>query len=114
MQSGEAGETYNIGFGQPVTNLEIVRRLLRILGKSEDLIDFVPDRPGHDRRYALNTDKIRRELGWDPAVELEQGLARTVEWYQTHGDWVKKAKSGEYRTYYQKFYENRRATLAQF
>lgn len=113
LQRGEAGETYNIGFGRPVTNLEIVRRLLQILGRSEDLIEYVPDRPGHDRRYALNTDKIHRELGWRPAVKQEQGLARTVEWYQNHGDWVSKAKSGEYRTYYRKLYENRRSTLAQ-
>lgn len=113
LHSGQPGETYNIGCGRPVTNLEIVRRLLGILGKSESLIEFVTDRPGHDRRYALNTDKIRRDLGWSPAVELEQGLARTVEWFQTHPDWVNKAKSGEYRTYYQKFYDNRRTTLAE-
>jgi len=113
LQSGQPGETYNIGSGRPVTNLEIVHRLLRILGKSEDLIDFVPDRPGHDRRYALNTDRIHRALRWSPAVDLERGLIRTVEWYQSHPEWVNKAKSGEYRTYYQKFYDNRRATLAE-
>lgn len=113
LQSGRPGEIYNIGCGRPMTNLRIVRRLLAILNKSEDLIDFVPDRPGHDRRYALSTDKIRRELGWSPSVELEEGLARTVEWYQTHTDWVNKAKSGEYRTYYEKFYDHRAATLAE-
>ncbi len=113
LQCGEPGETYNIGSGQPVTNLEIVRRLLQILGRSEDLIEFVQDRPGHDRRYALNTDKIRGELGWRPAVGQEQGLARTVKWYQNQGDWVRKAKNGEYRTYYRKLYGNRRSTLAQ-
>ncbi len=112
LRTGQPGEIYNIGCGQPLTNLEVVRRLLEILGKSDNLIEFVQDRPGHDRRYALNTDKIRRELGWCPAIDLEQGLARTVEWYRTHAEWVNKAKSGEYRTYYQKFYENRRATLA--
>jgi len=109
---GQPGETYNIGFGEPVTNLEIVRRLLHILGKSEDLIDFVIDRPGHDRRYALDTSKIRGELGWDPAVGLEAGLTQTVHWYGTHPAWVEKTKSGEYRAYYEKFYEKRRASLA--
>jgi dTDP-glucose 4,6-dehydratase len=108
---GQPGETYNIGFGEPVTNLEIVRRLLRIMGRPEDLIEFVEDRPGHDRRYALDTSKIRGELGWDPAVGLEAGLTQTVHWYGTHPAWVEKTKSGEYRAYYEKFYENRRASL---
>jgi len=112
LEGGQPGEIYNIGFGRPVTNLEIVRRLLHILGKSEDLIDFVIDRPGHDRRYALDTSKIRGELGWDPAVGLEAGLTQTVHWYGTHPAWVEKTKSGEYRAYYEKFYEKRRASLA--
>ena len=111
LEGGQPGEIYNIGFGRPVTNFEIVRRLLHILGKSEDLIDFVIDRPGHDRRYALDTSKIRGELGWDPAVGLEAGLTQTVHWYGTHPAWVEKTKSGEYRAYYEKFYENRRASL---
>jgi dTDP-glucose 4,6-dehydratase len=113
LRKGKNGETYNVAFGLPVCNLEIIRKVLSILGKSEDLIEFVPDRPGHDRRYALNTCKIRRELDWKPLVGLEQGLARTVEWYCSHSDWVKKAKSGEYRTYYEKLYEKRSSTLAQ-
>jgi len=108
---GQSGETYNIGFGEPVTNLEIVRRLLHILGKSEDLIDFVIDRPGHDRRYALDTSKIRGDLGWEPAVGLEDGLTQTAHWYCTHPGWVEKTKSGEYRAYYEKFYEKRRTSL---
>ena len=113
LRGGQPGEIYNIAAGQPVANLNLVRSLLKILGKSEDLIEFVQDRPGHDRRYALNTDKLRHQLGWRPAIELEQGLAHTVEWYRNHTDWVNKAKSGEYRRYYEKYYENRRATLAQ-
>jgi dTDP-glucose 4,6-dehydratase len=112
LEAGQPGEIYNIGFGRPVTNLEIVRRLLGVLGKSEDLIDFVVDRPGHDRRYALDTNKIHGELGWEPAVGLEEGLTQTVQWYRTHLGWVEKTKSGEYRAYYEKFYENRRASLA--
>lgn len=113
LHSGRPGEIYNIGYGRPMTNLGIIRMLLRILGKPEELIEFVPDRPGHDRRYALNAGKIQRELGWSPSVNVEQGLACTLEWYQTHADWVSKAKSGGYRTYYERFYENRRTTLAQ-
>ena len=113
LHSGRSGEIYNIGYGRPMANLEIVRMLLRIMGKPEELIEFVPDRPGHDRRYALSTGKIQQELGWSPTVNFEQGLARTLEWYQTHADWVSKAKSGEYRTYYERLYENRRTTLAQ-
>jgi dTDP-glucose 4,6-dehydratase len=113
LNSGRPGETYNVGFGQPVTNLNVVRGLLRILHKSEDQIKFVEDRPGHDRRYALDCGKIRRELGWEPAVTFEQGMLRTVEWYRSQADWVQKTKSGEYRDYYQRFYENRRSSLAQ-
>jgi len=111
LEAGQPGETYNIGFGRPVTNLEIVRRLLRIMGRPEDLVEFVEDRPGHDRRYALDTNKIHGELGWEPAMGLEEGLVRTVEWYRTHPGWVEKTKSGEYRAYYEKFYEKRRASL---
>lgn len=113
LHSGRPGETYNIGCGEPLTNLEIVRSLLRILGQPEDLIEFVSDRPGHDRRYALETGKISRELGWKAEVGLEDGLRRTVEWYRSHPEWVRKAKSGEYRAYYEKFYEHRRTSLAQ-
>lgn len=113
LQEGQEGEIYNIGAGEPLPNLVVVRRLLKILGKSEDLIEFVPDRPGHDRRYALKTHKIRRELDWKPAVTFDEGLERTVEWYRTHSDWVQKAKSGEYRAYYEKFYSHRLSTLNQ-
>jgi len=112
LHAGRAGETYNIGTGELVTNLAVARSLLRILGKSEDQVDFVADRPGHDRRYALDATKIQRALGWKPEVSLEAGLARTVEWYRAHSAWVQKAKSGEYREYYEKFYVHRRASLA--
>jgi dTDP-glucose 4,6-dehydratase len=113
LHAGRPGEIYNIGFGPPLTNLNVVRGLLRILNKSEEQIKFVEDRPGHDRRYALDTGKIRRELGWEPTVTFEEGLLRTVEWYRSHPDWVQKTKSGEYRDYYQKFYEHRGSSLAQ-
>jgi dTDP-glucose 4,6-dehydratase len=113
LHSGRPGETYNIGYGPPLANLNVVRSLLRILHMSEDQIKFVEDRPGHDRRYALDSSKIRRELGWEPTVTFEEGLLRTVEWYRGHADWVQKTKSGEYREFYQRFYENRRSSLAQ-
>ncbi len=113
LAAGRPGEIYNIGGGEPVTNLEIVRRLLHTLNKPEDLIEFVIDRPGHDRRYALDSTKIARELGWSPSIGLEEGLDRTVEWYCTHSEWVKKTRSGEYRSYYEKYYQNRRASLAE-
>ncbi len=113
LLQGRAGEIYNIGSGSPVTNLEIVSGLLRILDKPQDLIEFVADRPGHDRRYALDTTKIQSELGWRPSMGLDQGLRSTVEWYRTHAAWVERAKNSEYRNYYEKFYTNRRASLAQ-
>ena len=113
LEAGRPGEIYNIGYGQGVTNLSVVHRLLQILRKPGDLIEFVEDRPGHDRRYALDSSKIRAELGWKPAVTFEEGLLRTVEWYRLHPEWVRKTKSGEYRDYYRKFYENRGKSLAQ-
>ncbi len=112
LHSGRPGEIYNIGYGQGVTNLSVVRRLLQILNKPEDQIKFVEDRPGHDRRYALDSGKIRRQLGWEPAVTFEEGLLLTIDWYRAHDDWVRKTKSGEYREYYQRFYENRSNSLA--
>jgi len=113
LHKGRPGEIYNIGAGRPVTNLDLVRILLRLLNKSEDLIEFVTDRPGHDRRYALDATKVQRELSWEASVNLEEGLSRTVNWYQTHASWVTKAQSGEYRAYYEKYYTNRSTSLAQ-
>lgn len=113
LQLGQPGETYNIGFGEPVKNLEIVRSLLRALEKPESLIEYVADRPGHDMRYALNTAKISVQLSWSPTVGLQDGLAKTVQWFRNHSEWVRKTKSGEYLNYYEKFYVNRSASLAQ-
>ena len=112
LELGRPGETYNIGFGEPVTNLEIVRSLLRLLDRSEELIEFVKDRPGHDRRYALDTAKIRRELGWEPAVSLRDGLQATVEWYRSHSGWMERVRGGEYESYYEKVYTHRADFLA--
>ena len=100
------------GFGQPVTNLEIVRSLLRLLQRSEDLIEFVQDRPGHDRRYALDTTKISSELGWQPAVGLKEGLQYTVDWYRAHSGWMQRVRGGDYRSYYETVYTRRDEFLA--
>jgi dTDP-glucose 4,6-dehydratase len=112
LHAGRPGEIYNIGSGMPTPNLALVRSLLRILGGADDQIEFVADRPGHDRRYALDGAKIARELGWKPEVDLQAGLVRTVEWYRARPDWVRDALSGEYRDYYERFYIHRQASLA--
>jgi dTDP-glucose 4,6-dehydratase len=96
LHTGKLGETYNIASGQPVSNLEILRRILRMLGKTEELIEFIADRPGHDRRYALSTTKLCRELGWSPAVTLGEGLRQTLTWYGTHPEWIRRVMTGEY------------------
>lgn len=111
LERGRIGEVYNIGGSDIVENLDMARRLLRIMGKPETLLSYVTDRPGHDRRYALNCEKIERELGWKPSISLEQGLRQTMEWYKTHGDWTAGVRAGDYRTYYEKYYENRDASL---
>ncbi|MCE5270520.1 dTDP-glucose 4,6-dehydratase [bacterium] len=104
LHKGKAGEVYNVGGGTQLTNLELVRTLLGILGRDESLISFVPDRPGHDRRYAIDASKARRELGWQPQVTFAEGLRRTVEWYSGNTRWWERIKSGAYREYYEKMY----------
>ena len=104
VEKGVPGKVYNLGAGEERENLEVVRAILRLLGKPEGLIRFVADRPGHDRRYALNTAKAGRELGWRPEVPFEEGLARTVEWYLANRPWWERVKSGEYRRYAEEWY----------
>ena len=107
LRRGVAGEVYNVGGNNEEQNIELVKMLLRQLGKPESLITFVKDRPGHDRRYAIDAAKIKRELGWSPSCTFEQGLAETVEWYLRNQDWWKRIISGEYREYYHTMYEAR-------
>ena len=107
MRRGRPGEVYNIGAMNEMPNIEVVQRILKYLGKPESLITFVKDRPGHDRRYAMDASKIRRELGWRPRFSFEDALAATVEWYRTHDDWLRHVRSGEYRTYYEEMYGGR-------
>lgn len=104
IEKGTIGETYCVGGDGERPNIWIVRKLLEILGEGEDRIEYVKDRPGHDRRYAIDFSKIRRELGWEPSVDLEEGLRRTVEWYRENEAWWKRVKSGEYRDYYERQY----------
>jgi dTDP-glucose 4,6-dehydratase len=108
IQRGKQGEIYNIGADNERTNLEMVRRILDMVEKPPSLITFVSDRPGHDRRYALDTTKIRRELGWKPRHSFEEALQRTVEWYIENEPWWRRVKSGEYLEYYKKVYLERK------
>ena len=111
LSQGRDGEIYNIGGNCSLPNLEVVRRILAATGKPDNLIQYVTDRPGHDRRYALASGKIMRETGWAPQVGFDQGLARTVEWYRRNTAWVARVRSGEYLTYYARNYENRQTEL---
>lgn len=107
IQKGRPGETYNVGGSCEKTNLELVKLVLDVLGKSQSLIKFVADRPGHDRRYALETAKMERELGWEPSVYFEKGIRDTVNWYIGNKDWWQRIKSGEYAKYYDRAYSQR-------
>ncbi len=107
LSRGTVGESYNIGTGERVPNLEITKLILSLMGKDDTSIEYVKDRAGHDRRYAINSDKIRRELDWEPQINLADGLASTVEWYKTHEDWWKLIKSGDFLKYYEAQYINR-------
>jgi len=103
LREGVHGEVYNIGGGNEVENLALTRQILELLGKSPELIRFVTDRPGHDRRYSIDCDKLR-SLGWQPATPFEAGLERTVSWYRDNPDWWRRIKSGEWRQYYERQY----------
>jgi dTDP-glucose 4,6-dehydratase len=111
LERGRPGEVYNIGGLDIVDNLTMARRLLRAMGKPESLLSYVKDRPGHDRRYALKCDKMKRDLGWKPAISLDEGLRRTIAWYQANGEWMAGVRGGEYRSYYEKYYESRDSSL---
>lgn len=105
LQKGSPGETYCVGgTNEDINNLAIVRKILSFLGKDESCIDFVKDRPGHDRRYAINWEKIHGELGWKPQHNFDTWLEKTIEWYQRNQDWWKRIKTGAYQTYYEKQY----------
>jgi dTDP-glucose 4,6-dehydratase len=104
LEQGRSGEVYNIGSDNEWPNLQIVRRLLEILGKTVDLIEHVKDRPGHDRRYAIDATKAHAQLGWGPRIAFPDGLKSTVEWYVQNRGWWERVRTGEYRTYYDRNY----------
>ena len=104
LEKGIPGEVYNIGGSNEKANIEIVRLILRAMGKGEDLIRYVADRPGHDRRYAIDNTKITTQLGWKPAYVFEQGMEKTIRWYLDHQDWMDSVVSGDYQSYYEKMY----------
>lgn len=109
LRKGKAGEVYNISAQSEVPNLVLVKKLLVLLGKPESLITFVGDRPAHDRRYGLNPQKIKSELGWNPQVTLDEGLRQTVQWYQANRSWWEKVRNKDYFKYYQENYQPKTA-----
>jgi dTDP-glucose 4,6-dehydratase len=104
FEKGRSGEVYNIGGGNERPNLEVAKRILELCGRDGNLIQFVKDRPGHDKRYALDSRKVREELGWQPQVKFEDGLRETVAWYRANAEWVRRVKSGEYQRYFETHY----------
>jgi dTDP-glucose 4,6-dehydratase len=109
LEKGREGEIYNIGGNRSLPNLEVVQRILAATGKPASLIRRVGDRPGHDRRYALSSEKLMRETGWAPRMSFEDGVRQTVEWYRSHAGWIERVKSGEYLSYYDRNYAHRAA-----
>ena len=107
LEQGSPGEIYNISANGEKTNVQMAEWILRLLGKPQELISYAKDRPGHDRRYAVNASKVRRELGWQPIIGLETGLRSTIDWYRRERGWWEQIKSGEYRKYYTQLYGER-------
>ncbi len=101
---GEPGEVYNFGADNEWANIDLVKLVLRLVGKPESLITYVKDRPGHDRRYAIDSKKARKRLGWEPMVEFEDGLRRTIQWYCDNESWWRSVRSGEYLSFYDRWY----------
>ena len=107
MRKGREGQIYNVGGHNERTNLDVVRTIVRELGKSEELITYVTDRPGHDRRYAIDPTKISSELGWLPRTSFDEGIRRTIQWYLDNRSWWEHILAGEYQTYYERMYGKR-------
>ncbi len=107
IRKGREGEIYNVGGHNERTNLEVVKTILRELGKPESLITYVKDRPGHDQRYAIDPSKIHGELGWLPATTFDEGIKKTIRWYLDNEKWWKDILAGDYQNYYEKMYGNR-------
>ncbi len=112
VHHGLVGEVYNIGARQELPNIAIARLILKTLGKGEQLITYVEDRPGHDRRYAIDPSKIEARLHWKPQIAFDDGILETIEWYRRNRAWVDHVRSGEYLTYYERMYQQRQRTLS--
>lgn len=111
LERGNPGEVYNLGGHAEVENLHVIKTILSTLDKPESLIHFVTDRPGHDRRYAMNTAKARRELGWAPTTRFDDGIRSTVRWYLSNKEWMDRVRSGKYQEFYVSFYGKRSIIL---
>ena len=107
MERGKAGEVYNFGGNAERENIEVIRQILKLVGRGEDLIQYVKDRPGHDRRYAMDVSKAKATLGWTPSFTFEDGIRQTVDWYVRSGTWLQRVRSGDYQRYYETQYGKR-------
>jgi dTDP-glucose 4,6-dehydratase len=108
IHKGKIGKTYCVGGGAEKTNKEVIYKILELMDRGKDVVKFTEDRPGHDRRYAIDFSKIKNELGWEPKITFEEGLAMTVAWYRNNESWWKKVKSGDYQQYYRQNYSERK------
>ena len=113
LHGGKDGDVYNVGARQELPNMEVVHRILKALNKSESLIRYVEDRPGHDRRYAIDPSKLETALNWRPQISFDDGLRDAIEWYLGNAAWIEHVRSGAYRTYYDRMYGQRRRTLSE-
>jgi dTDP-glucose 4,6-dehydratase len=111
LERGRVGEIYNLGGRDIEENLAMSKRVLRAMGKPDTLLAFVKDRPGHDRRYALDCKKVEEELSWKPTISLDEGLRQAIKWYESNAEWLTSLQAGEYRSYYEKYYDNRDSSL---
>jgi dTDP-glucose 4,6-dehydratase len=111
LEKGKQGEIYNVGAGNFTDNLSLAQRVFKVMGKPDRLISHVQDRPGHDRRYAVDFSKIETQLGWRPRISLDQGLRQTIDWYINNREWLDGVRSRDYLNYYEKYYRNRDSSL---
>jgi dTDP-glucose 4,6-dehydratase len=113
LHHGKEGEVYNVGASQELQNIDVARRILKALGKEESLLTYVQDRPGHDRRYAIDSSKIGAQLNWRAQTKFDAGLQETIAWYRNNSAWIEHVRSGAYLTYYDRMYGNRSRTLSE-
>ena len=110
IHKGKVGEVYNIGGHNEMRNIDIVKLILKELGKDESLINYVADRKGHDMRYAIDPEKIHKDLGWLPETKFHDGIKKTIKWYLENKEWWKEIVSGDYQKYYEKMYKDKLGT----